>query len=79
MIVSSRIVEGFERIASKQTTQGAANFSQSHRAPQDPQGPGPRRASEAEYNAMSQAERFAYARQFDQSQFKPNGGGGDRS
>ena len=61
MIVSEKIVRGLEALASKFTTQGSAPFSQAHRAPNEPQGPGPRRASEAEYNAMSQAERFAYS------------------
>ena len=75
MIVTARIVEGFEKLASKHTTQGAAGFSQAHRAPPDQQGPGPRRASDEEYGRMTQSERWEYARQFDQTQFKSNGGG----
>ena len=74
MIVTSRIVEGFEKLASKQFP--AANFSQAHRTPEPPPGPG--RATQEQYDAMTQAERFAYARGFDQSQFKNSNGGPER-
>ena len=76
MIVSSSIVEGFERLASRFTTQGHAPFSQQHRTPEP--SPGPGRVTEEQYNAMSQAERYAYARGFDQSTFKNSNGGPER-
>jgi hypothetical protein len=78
MIVTAKIVEGLERLAAKMTTQGATPFSQAHRDAPDPQGPGPRRVSEEEYGRMNAAERWQYARSFDQSEFKGNGDGGDR-
>jgi hypothetical protein len=74
MIVSSSIVEGFERLASRFTSQGAAPFSQAHRAEPEPSG----RLSEEAYSKLSQAERWEYARSFDQKQFYPRGNGGDR-
>jgi hypothetical protein len=76
MIVSSAIVEGFERLAAKHTSQGSASFSQAHRAPPEPGGPG--RVSDEEYSRMSQSERWAYARSHDQKQFYPGGNGGER-
>jgi hypothetical protein len=72
MMVTEKIVRGFEKLAGQRMTQGAALFSQAHRTP-EPSGPG--RVSEEVYNAMTQAERFAYARGFDQSQFKNSNGG----
>jgi hypothetical protein len=74
MIVTSRIVEGFEKLASKQFP--AANFSQAHRAPET----SPGRVSDEEYSRMTSAERWEYARSFPQSQFYPDrkNGGIDR-
>jgi hypothetical protein len=69
MIVTSKIVEGFEKLASKQFP--AANFSQAHRTPEP--SPGPGIASDAEYAAMSQADRWAYARSH--SEARKNGSG----
>jgi hypothetical protein len=63
---SAKIVEGLETIAKKFATQGHASFTQHGRTPQD----APGRASEAEYDAMSQSERYAYAKGFDQKQFR---------
>jgi hypothetical protein len=68
MIVTSRIVEGFEKLASKQFP--AANFSQAHRTPEP--SPGPGRVSDEEYSRMTSAERWEYARSFPQSQFYPD-------
>ncbi len=65
MLVSAAIVQEFEKLASKFTTQGAAPFSQAHRV--EPNQPG--RVSDDDYNRMSQAERWEYARSFDQKQF----------
>jgi hypothetical protein len=76
MMVTEKIVRGFEKLAGQRVTQGAAPFSQAHRTP-EPSAPG--RVSDEEYSRMSQSERWAYARQFPQEQFyKSNGGGGDR-
>jgi hypothetical protein len=66
MVVSEKIVRGFEKLISKFTSQGVASFRQDGREPQG----APGRVSEAEYNAMSGAERYAYAKSFPQSQFK---------
>jgi hypothetical protein len=66
MLVTEKIVRGWETIQQKFSSQGAASFSQAHREPANPQG----RASDAEYAAMSSAARLDYARSFDQSQFK---------
>lgn len=63
---SAGVVELFEKIISNQTSQGHASFSQAHREPAAPQG----RVSEAEYNAMDTAQRWDYARGFDQKQFQ---------
>jgi hypothetical protein len=71
---SSKQVLALEKIASKFTTQGAAPFSQAHRA--EPAVPG--RVSDEEYSRMSQADRWAYARSHDQKQFYPGGNGGER-
>jgi hypothetical protein len=68
-LFSAKQVEAMERIANKMSSQGAASFSQAHREPGGQSG----RVSEEEYNAMSQAERWNYARSFDQKQFQ-NGG-----
>jgi hypothetical protein len=66
-LFSAKIVEGLEVIAKKFTTQGHASFTQHGRTPQDTQ---PGRVSEAEYDAMSQSERYRYAKSFDQKQFR---------
>ena len=76
MMVTEKIVRGFEKLAAQRTTQGAAPFSQAHRTPEP--APGPGRVTEDVYNAMTQAERFAYARGFDQSQFRNSNGGPER-
>jgi hypothetical protein len=68
MMVTEKIVRGFEKLAAQHVTQGAANFSQAHRAPEPPAGGG--RVSDEEYNRMSQAQRWEYARGFDQAQFR---------
>jgi hypothetical protein len=75
MIVTEKIVRGFEKLAAQRTTQGAAPFSQAHRMP-EPSAPG--RVSDEDYNRMSAAERWEYARSFDQKQFYPRGNGGER-
>lgn len=64
-------VQAFERLITRHTSQGASNFSQAHRDTPTPQG----RVSEAEYNAMTPAQRWEYAKSFDQGQFKTNGAG----
>jgi hypothetical protein len=64
---SAKAVEALELLASKAITQGAANFSQAHRAPELPSGAG--RVSDEQYSRMSQAERWEYARSHDQRQF----------
>ena len=76
MMVTEKIVRGFEKLAAQRTTQGAAPFSQAHRTPEP--SPGPGRVTEEQYNAMSQAERYAYARGFPQEQFKNSNGGPER-
>ena len=75
MMVTEKIVRGFEKLAAQRTTQGAAPFSQAHRTP-EPYAPG--RVSDEEYSRMSQADRWAYARSHDQKQFYPGGNGGER-
>lgn len=62
---SSGIVTALEKLVSKFANQGAASFRQDGREP----GGQPGRVSEEAYNAMSQAEKWDYARQFDQKQF----------
>jgi hypothetical protein len=71
MIVTEKIVRGLEALAAKFTTQGAAGFSQAHRHVEPPRGPGI--ASDAEYEAMTQSERWAYARSH--SEARKNGSG----
>jgi hypothetical protein len=75
---SSKQVQALEKIASRMTTQGAANFSQAHRTPKP--APGGGRVSDEEYSRMTSAERWEYARSFPQSQFYPDrkNGGSDR-
>jgi hypothetical protein len=75
MIVTEKIVRGFEKLAAQRTTQGAAPFSQAHRTPEHS---APGRVSDEDYNRMSAAERWEYARSFDQKQFYPRGNGGER-
>jgi hypothetical protein len=67
MLVTSRIIEGFEKIMTRHSTQGHASFTQHGRTPQDAQ---PGRVSEAEYDGMSPAQRYAYSKSFDQKQFR---------
>jgi hypothetical protein len=71
---SAKQVQALEIIAAKMTTPHA-NFSQAHRAPPDPGGPG--RVSDDQYSRMTSAEKWAYARSFPQEQFydRKNGGG----
>ena len=65
MLVTEKIVRGFEQLAAKHSSQGSASFSQAHRdAPNDP-----KRVTEEQYQKMSAAERLDYVRQFDQRQF----------
>jgi hypothetical protein len=66
MMVSAGIIEGFEKLAHKFSSQGAAPFSQAHR--DHPEAPG--RVSEEQWAGMSHGARLDYARQFPQSQFK---------
>jgi hypothetical protein len=63
MAPTASTVQALEKLVSKFTTQGAASFSAAHREP--PEAPG--RVSDAQYNAMTPGERFAYARQFPQN------------
>ena len=70
MMVSEKIVRGFESLITKSSSQGAAAFSQSHREPGDRPG----RVSDEQYNSMSQSERWAYMREHNQRQFSNNGG-----
>jgi hypothetical protein len=63
---SAGIVTALEKLATKFANQGAASFRQDGREP----GGQPGRASEAEYNAMTSAQRWDYARSFDQKQFQ---------
>ena len=64
-ILTADDVVGWEKIIRKASSQGAASFSQAHREPFGQSG----RVSEAEYNAMSAGERYAYSKSFDQRQF----------
>ena len=66
MIVSSSIVEGFERLASRFTSQGAAPFSQAHRAPQES---GAGRLTEEAYNKLSQSGALGLRARLSQKQF----------
>jgi hypothetical protein len=77
MMVTEKIVRGFEKLAGQRVTQGTAPFSQAHRTPEPSQ---PGRLSDADYEKLSQAERWEYARSFPQSQFYPDrkNGGSDR-
>lgn len=69
MMVTEKIVRGFEKLAGQRVTQGAAPISQAHRTP-EPSAPG--RVSDEEYGRMTSAERWEYARSFPQSQFYPD-------
>jgi hypothetical protein len=64
MLVTARIVEQFEGLMRKFTSQGGAPFSQAHRAVQTDT------VSDEAWAGMSQAERFDYARSHDQSKFR---------
>jgi hypothetical protein len=63
---SAKIVEGFEKIANKMSTQGHASFRQDGREPEGQPG----RVSEEQWETMSSAERWNYSRGFDQKQFR---------
>jgi hypothetical protein len=65
MLVTEKIVRGWETIQRKFSSQGAAPFTQAHREPGQVNG----KVSESEYAAMGPAERLSYARSHDQSQF----------
>jgi hypothetical protein len=69
MMVTADIVKGLEILQNKFVSQGAASFSQSHRVPPSPTG----RLSAEEYAALSDAQKFDYARSHDQSQFQKSG------
>lgn len=60
------VVTAMEKLVAKFTSQGAASFSQAHREPGGQTG----RVSEEAYAKMSAAERWDYARGFDQKQFQ---------
>ena len=66
MLVTEKVVRGFERIMSQFVSQGAASFSQSGREPQSSSGG---RVSDDEYSKMTPAQRWDYAKSFDQKQF----------
>jgi len=61
MIVTEKIVRGFEKLISKFTSQGHASFRQDGREPHNPM----QRYSEAEWAEMSQSERWAARRRPD--------------
>ena len=63
---SEKQVRGLELLANKFATQGAASFSQAHREPAGQSG----RVSEEQWSEMSQSERYAYSKSFDQKQFR---------
>jgi hypothetical protein len=69
MIVTEKIVRGLEMLSAKWTSQGAAPFSQAHRATPEPQG----RVTDEQWAKMSHGERIAYARQHDQRAFQGSG------
>ena len=60
-----------EKLIAKFSSQGSASFRTNGREPPPQQG----RVSDAEYERMSQAERWSYAKSFDQSQFKTGASG----
>lgn len=64
--LSAKATQGLELLIAKQASQGAASFRQDGREPGGQLG----RVSEAEYNAMSAAQKWDYARGFDQKQFQ---------
>lgn len=68
---TARDVEVAEKLVAKLTSQGAATFRGNGREP--PTQPG--RVSEAEYAAMTPAQKWDYSRSFDQRQFQSNGQG----
>ncbi|MBR1086461.1 hypothetical protein JQ621_03130 [Bradyrhizobium manausense] len=69
MLVTQKIVAGFERLMGKFQSQGAATFSQAHREPGNSGG----RVSDEQYATMTPAQRLDYARSFDQRQFSAGG------
>jgi hypothetical protein len=66
MMLTAKMVEGMEKLMTKMSTQGHASFRQDGREP----GSAPGRVSEAEYDAMTPGERYAYSKGFDQKQFR---------
>lgn len=62
MLVTAQHVEGFEKLMSSFRNQGAGNFSQAHRQPNEPA-----RATTEQYNKMTFSERKEYAARFPQS------------
>lgn len=62
MLVTSGIVQAAERLVAKFQTQGAPNFSQAHREPN--QG---KRVTDEQWGTMSDAQKIDYARQFPQT------------
>ncbi len=66
VLITADAVQAVEQLISKHSNQGAASFSQAHREPSGQPG----RVSEEAYGKMSAAERWDYARQFDQKQFQ---------
>jgi hypothetical protein len=65
VMVTEKIVRGWETIIHKFQSQGVASFSQAHREPGQAGG----KVSDEEYGRMSPAARLDYARSFDQRQF----------
>jgi hypothetical protein len=65
-ILTADDVVGWERILRKSSSQGVMSFRQDGREP----GGQPGRVSEEAYNKMTAAERWDYARGFDQKQFQ---------
>jgi hypothetical protein len=63
---SEKQVRALEALATKFASQGHASFSQAHREPAGQPGC----VSEEAYNAMSPAERWDYAKSFEQKQFR---------
>jgi hypothetical protein len=62
MLVTARIIEGFEKIINRHTSQGTASFRQDGREP-PPAGKGPLSSMpDAEYDALSAQERFRISR-----------------
>lgn len=65
-ILTADDLVGWEKIIRRTTSQGAASFSQAHREPGGQTG----RVSEEAYAEMTPAQKWDYARGFDQKQFR---------